>query len=97
VKVVWTATALGQLAAIREYISQTSPFYAERMVQRILDRAPQLATFPDSGRMVPEVGRSEIREVIEGPYRVIYQKTAERLEVLAVIHGRQGQLGVGSP
>jgi plasmid stabilization system protein ParE len=95
VKVVWTATAIGQLAAIREYISQTSPFYADRMVQRILDRAPQLAAFPDSGRMVPEVGRAEIREVIEGPYRVIYQKTAERLEVLSVIHGRQGKLGIG--
>jgi plasmid stabilization system protein ParE len=63
---------------------------------RILDRAPQLAAFPDSGRIVPEIGRVEIREVIEGPYRVIYQKADERLEVLAVIHGRQGQIAVGS-
>jgi toxin ParE1/3/4 len=94
VKVVWTATAIGQLAAIREYISQTSAFYAERMIQRILDRAPQLASFPSSGRTVPEVGRPDIREVIEGPYRVIYQRTAEGLEVLAVVHGRRGHLGV---
>jgi len=95
VNIVWSATALGQLAAIREYISQTSPFYGERMVQRILARAPQLLAFPDSGRIVPEVGREEIREVIEGPYRVIYRRTSTRLEVLAVVHGRQGRLGVG--
>jgi plasmid stabilization system protein ParE len=95
VTVVWSATALGHLEAIREYISQTSPFYAERMVQRILDRAPQLAAFPDSGRVVSEVGRSDIREVIEGPYRVIYRRTAERLEVLAVVHGRQNRIELG--
>jgi len=94
VTVVWTATALGHLGALRQYISQTSPFYAERMVQRILARAPQLAAFPDSGRMVPEVGRPEIREVIEGPYRVIYRHIADRVEVLAVVHGRQGSLGI---
>ena len=91
--VVWTVTALGHLGAIRQYISQTSPFYAERMVQRILARAPQLAVFPDSGRMVPEVGQPSIREVLEGPYRVIYQLSAERLEVLAVVHARQSTVG----
>ena len=92
--VVWTATALGHLGAIREYISQTSPFYADRMEQRIMARAPQLAAFPESGRIVPEVTRTDIREVIEGPYRVIYQVESERLVVLAVIHGRQGALGL---
>jgi toxin ParE1/3/4 len=91
----WTEAALAQLGAIQAYIAQTSPFYAERMVQRILERAPQLVAFPDSGRMVPELNRPDIREVIEGPYRVIYQRTAERLDVLAVVHGRQRLLAVG--
>lgn len=93
-KVVWTDTALGHLGAIRQYISQTSPFYAERMVQRIMARAPQLAAFPDSGRVVPEVGQPDIREVIEGPYRVIYRHQHDRLVVLAVVHGRRGTLGL---
>ena len=93
-KVFWSATAVGHLAAIREYISQTSPFYAERMVQRVLDRAPQLGVFPESGRMVPELGRPEIREVVEGPFRVIYQLGPERVDVLAVVHGRRSTLGL---
>lgn len=93
-RVGWTATALGHLGAIRAHISQTSPFYAERMVQRILGRGPQLAAFPDSGRVVPEVGQPGIREILEGPYRVIYQRLPERVDVLAVVHARQAALGL---
>ena len=91
--ILWTATAVGHLAAIHEYISQTSPFYADRMVQRIFARGPQLVTFPDSGRQVPEVGRPEIREVIEGPYRVIYRVSGPQVAVLAVVHGGQRSIG----
>lgn len=42
--------------------------------------------FP-SGEMVPEFGDATIREVIEGPYRLIYQTTDATVYVLAVIHG----------
>jgi plasmid stabilization system protein ParE len=54
VKVVWTETALGHLAAIHHYIAQNSAVYAERQIQRLLSRVPQIAEFPDSGRIVPE-------------------------------------------
>jgi plasmid stabilization system protein ParE len=37
--------------------------------------------------MVPEFRDTTIREVIEGPYRIIYQTTGSTLFVLAVIHG----------
>ena len=91
---VWAETALSHLAALHEYLALTSAFYAERMVQRILDRAPQLAAYPDSGRMVPEYDRPELREVLEGPYRVIYRRTTELVEVIAVVHARRGDLGL---
>ena len=38
--------------------------------------------------MVPEYQDPDIREVIEGQYRVIYEVTASEIHVLAVIHGR---------
>ena len=59
------------------------------MVDRLFDRSEQLAEFPQSGRMVPEFERPDLRELIEGPYRIIYLVTAETIEVLAVVHGRQ--------
>lgn len=49
----------------------------------------QIAAFPASGRMVPEFEREEIREVIEGSYRMIYYIKPEQIDVLAVIHGSQ--------
>jgi len=43
--------------------------------------------------MVPKLGRPEVREVIEAPYRVIYRLTADHVEVLAVVHARRADIG----
>jgi len=40
--------------------------------------------------MVPEIGEPRIREVIEGPYRIIYHIAATRIEILAVLHSARG-------
>jgi len=72
VKVLWTESALGQLQAIYDYLAQTSPQYALRIVDRLTTRSIQMAAFPFSGRMVPEYELHEVREVIEGSYRIIY-------------------------
>jgi plasmid stabilization system protein ParE len=56
-------------------------------MQRIFDANERLAEFPESGRIVPEVGRSEVREVVVGEYRLMYQLLPEEVEVLTVIHG----------
>ena len=60
---------MAQLAAIAEYIGIASPVYAEQVVERLVGRLDQASVFPFSGRVVPEVGRDEIREIIEPPYR----------------------------
>ncbi len=95
--VFWTEAALAQLTAIRAYIAQTSPVYADRMIERILARGPQLSQFPLSGRHVHERRDPALREVIEGPYRVIYRLRPERVEVLAIVHGRRADLGTREP
>jgi plasmid stabilization system protein ParE len=45
--------------------------------------------FPESGGRVPESSTPEVRQVIEFPYRVIYRPSADRIEVVAIIHGRR--------
>jgi toxin ParE1/3/4 len=67
VRVLWTEAALSQLQAIYDFIAQTSPEYALRMIDRITRRSIQIADFPLSGRMVPEYEMNEIREVFEWP------------------------------
>lgn len=39
------------------------------------------------GRVMPEFGNRYVRELIEGDYRIIYERFADRVEVLAIIHG----------
>jgi len=72
VKVEWTDHALEQLWAIHEYLSSSSPDYAQRVVDRLTNCTRQISNFPLSGRKVPEYGVPQIREVMEGPYRIIY-------------------------
>ncbi|MFO0515083.1 MAG: type II toxin-antitoxin system RelE/ParE family toxin, partial [bacterium] len=42
--------------------------------------------FPFSGRLVPEFETEQIREVIEGSYRIIYYIKPEQIDVIAVLH-----------
>ena len=88
-RVHWTDTARRHLRAIHAHIAQDSRRYAQRMVDRITRRSQQIATFPLSGAMVPEYEIDTIREVIEWPYRIIYEVKPDQIDVLAVVHGAQ--------
>ncbi|NCS20061.1 MAG: type II toxin-antitoxin system RelE/ParE family toxin [Microcystis aeruginosa G11-06] len=68
------------------YISQNSPQYAQRLVERLTRRSEQIANFPFSGRIVPEFETEQLREVIEGSYRIIYYIKPEQIDVIAVLH-----------
>ncbi|MDH4267501.1 MAG: type II toxin-antitoxin system RelE/ParE family toxin [Deltaproteobacteria bacterium] len=92
-KVHWTNTAEGHLDAIYAYIAQDSPEYARRMADRLTRRSQQIAEFPFSGRRVPEYDVDQIREVIEGSFRIIYHIKSDQIDILAVIHGAMDVLG----
>jgi plasmid stabilization system protein ParE len=74
------------LLAIRDYVGRDSDMYADRLMDRLTRRSEQIRTFPRSGRQVPEYESPEVREVIEGSYRIIYRIGDEQIDVLAVIH-----------
>lgn len=88
-RVHWTATAINHLRHIHTYIGQSSPEYALRVVDRLTRRSQQIAQFPESGRIVPETDLPQIREVMEGPYRIMYHITPDQVDIIAVIHGSQ--------
>ena len=85
--VIWSDEAVADLEAIHAYIARNSPRYASVVAGRVLAAVEHLAAFPDSGRMVPELGDPEIREVIHGMYRIVYARGVDRVEVLTVFHG----------
>jgi len=72
-KIVWSEQSVIDLKGIYEYILKDSKRYAAIQVRRLKTKTLILKTFPKSGRMVPEYGIEEIRELIEGNYRIIYR------------------------
>jgi len=42
-----------------------------------------------SCRTVPEFKTKQIREVIEGSYRIIYYIKPDKIDIIAVLHGSQ--------
>jgi plasmid stabilization system protein ParE len=90
----WTEQAVAQLAAIVDYVSVSSPVYAEHLVNRIVARLDQALVYPDSGYSVPEAATPDIRELLERPYRLMYRVREERIEMIAVVHER-GAAGSG--
>jgi toxin ParE1/3/4 len=89
VRVHWTNTAIEHLVSIYEYVAHDSKPYAERLVDKLTRRSEQIATFPLSGRTVPEYKNENIREVIERPYRIIYPIKVDQIDILAVVHSAQ--------
>ena len=88
-RVHWTDTARDHLRAIHAYVARNSPEYALRVVDRLTRRSQQIAEFPLSGREAAEFGVPQIRQVVEGPFRIIYYIKPDQIDVLAVIHGAQ--------
>jgi len=94
-KVYWTDTAEKHLDSIYNYIAQHSELYARKTVDRLTKKSIQIADFPLSGRIVPEFEMDQIREVFDGPYRIIYHIKSDQIDVIAVLHGYRNVLSEG--
>ena len=82
----WSVQAAEDLAAIKDFIGRDSPTYARQIVEQLYDAAGRLVGFPDVGRVVPERGQPNIREILRPPYRVIYRRGDELVEILTIHH-----------
>jgi toxin ParE1/3/4 len=92
-RTLWTDQAVADLREISKFIGRRNPQAAIRLGEAMFARVERLADFPFMGRMVPEVGRSNLREIIYGSYRIFY-RVIERtmmIEVLRVWHAARGE------
>ena len=86
--VVWSPRAIGHLAALRDYIARENPGAAARTATTLLAAVDRLAELPNLGRPGRVSGNREL--VVAGTRYVIpYRVRGERLEIVAVFHGRQ--------
>lgn len=87
VQINWTNQAKEDLKSIAEYISIDSIRYAKLQIKKIRERTQVLKSFQKSGRVVLEIGDENIRELIEGQFRIIYKVcSASKIDILTVYH-----------
>jgi addiction module RelE/StbE family toxin len=86
-KIYWTRQAREDLRAIRAYISRDAPATASAYVRRLRQSVSRLSDFPFSGEVVREIRREDIREILQGNYRLIYRLSEKRIDILTVFHG----------
>lgn len=80
----WTDRARRDLLSIGGIIARENPQGARGFLARLQVRARRAARFPRSGRIVPEFGREDLREIIEGNYRIVVRVRKASVEVLTV-------------
>lgn len=86
VKIIWAERAIDDLTNIARYAGSHSEHYASSIIARLFRKPDILKTMPKIGRVVPETNDENLRELIEGNYRIIYEVQEERIEILMVHH-----------
>ena len=91
-EVLWTETAKHDLQRIVTFIAEGNPARALAVSEQVEHRCRALASFPERGRIVPELRAVSVlvyRELVEGPWRIVYRFDADRVHVTAVLDARR--------
>jgi len=76
-------------SAVRYIAQHAGSEVAERFGMLLVDKALTLSTFPERGRVVPEIGLP-FREIIFRSYRVVFRIHDEAVEVVRFWHAARG-------
>nr|CAP47754.1 putative integron gene cassette protein [uncultured bacterium] len=86
-RVIWSPSSTDDANSIAEFIAKDSPHTAALFVERLFEKTDRLAEFPQSGRIIKEIGRETTREIIFGNYRIMYLIEDDDVWITAVVHG----------
>ena len=87
--VIFTERFLGRVEEYSDFIALDNRSNAIKWAREVFERCRQLQDHPESGRIVPEFGRPEIRELIHGKYRLIYEIKSKQIDMLTIWHMSQ--------
>lgn len=88
VQINWTHQSLIDLENIAEYISKDSKYYAKLQIIKIKNSVEILKFQMHVGKSVPEFERNDLKQLIQGRYRIIYKIINEnRVDIITIHHG----------
>lgn len=88
-KIIWSPLAIDRASEIAEYISLDNLTAANKWIDDVFGKVLILKSSPKMGRIVPEIKRKEIREIIFGNYRIIYRIEKLNISILTIRHTKQ--------
>ncbi len=88
-KIIWAPLAIDRATEIAEYIALDNPTAAQKWIDLIFQEVELFGSSPQMGRVVPEIGSKQIRELIIGNYRIIYRIDKISISILTIRHGKQ--------
>ena len=92
VPVIITPTAIDDLSEIVRHIATDSSDRAKKFGNALIDASLKLGQFPEIGCVTPEIGDPEVREIVHGSYRIIYElrHPPSALYILRFWHAARG-------
>jgi toxin ParE1/3/4 len=66
------------------FIEEKIPQVGERLVKNTIQEIELLSEQPDMGRMVPEFGLKNLRELIRPPFRIVYRRDIESVRIVRI-------------
>src|SRR5216110_6196 len=80
------AFGAGRHRAGRAIHARDSADQAALFVGRLIEATDRLGSIPLSGRIIPEIGHPDCREIIYGAYRILYRVQGEDVWITGVVH-----------
>jgi toxin ParE1/3/4 len=88
-KITWAPLAKRRAGEYGEHIAQDNEDAAYAWLVGIFEEVERLKDFPEQGRVVPEIGRPDVREIFYMSHRIIYKIGSRRIRIVTIRHGRQ--------
>ena len=84
-RIVWSPLAIERAYEAAKYIARDKPEAARSWLEGVFDAVDRLEAFPQSGRMVPEIGSPEYREIVyRRSHRIVYYVEKSTLRILTI-------------
>ena len=96
-RVTWTEIAKQDHRAVVEWIAGDSVAIAALWAEKIRAAPDVLERFPMIGAPVEEFDIPGLRELLVGPYRILYHHENDVCRILHVIHGSRDLRGILDP
>jgi toxin ParE1/3/4 len=91
-KLIWSPAARDDLHDIVVFIARDNLNRAMSFGYELISETDRLQEFPEVGRVVPEHRNDNIRELLFGPYRLVYRVDHDRklCEMARIWHSARG-------